>query len=244
MWSFHCKQFSVGEWRLNNSVWILANPLIMASAQILTILRNIRKQAIIRIWQNMQNINGNWLLKIRHPKVGIDIFSDFFITKTLRAFRIQTQQGHFHPWPFWLKKSKRIFPFSLSCLWESNFTLEPVLYTIVYPTPPPFPPVFPVLYIRRQRMNCTSSNLKFSKVFFSTLRSLSHIWQETFCTWYSTTKRIDIHKSKGRLCKMCNPFFSEFRVNPSTNVFQSVNFNRLRSPGIDSASLGSQCPNL
>jgi hypothetical protein len=40
----------------------------------------------------------------RHPKVGKDILSYFFLIfsylKHLKAFDLQTQQGHFHPWSF------------------------------------------------------------------------------------------------------------------------------------------------
>ncbi len=40
--------------------------------------------------------------KLIYPKVGIDIFSEFFYYKTLGAFILQAQQGHTgtHPWAF------------------------------------------------------------------------------------------------------------------------------------------------
>jgi hypothetical protein len=36
------------------------------------------------------------LFKLRHPKIGTDIFSDFLYFKNLREFSLQEQQGHFH----------------------------------------------------------------------------------------------------------------------------------------------------
>jgi hypothetical protein len=113
MWSFHCKQFSIGEWRLNNSVWILANPLIMASAQILTTLKNIRKQAIIWIWQNMQRHKWKLTFEKKTSKSRSRNFFGIFPTKIFKSTYTSNTTRSFSSLVLLIrvKESKKNIPF-------------------------------------------------------------------------------------------------------------------------------------
>jgi hypothetical protein len=50
--------------------------------------------------KSLISVENIGFFKLGHPKVGIDIFYDFFKLLNFRGFSLQTQQGHFHPWPF------------------------------------------------------------------------------------------------------------------------------------------------